>query len=129
MMLQRYDIRDPNGQFVERHWRPVNTPLYDQQGRLTYLLHHVEDVTAQILLEKPASIRDDNSEPEALVATAFDRSWRFVEKDPFLVHHPKALLRERLLTYLEISTNAGERDLFRLANNAISKLREELGSR
>lgn len=48
MAAQRYDIRDPDGQFIERHWQPINTPLHDQQGRLVFLLHHVEDITAQV---------------------------------------------------------------------------------
>lgn len=46
--IQRYDIRDPDGRFVERHWRPVNTPILDDTGRILYLLHHAEDVTARI---------------------------------------------------------------------------------
>lgn len=45
MAIQRYDIRDPNGSFVERHWQPVNTPVCDNEGRLVFILHHVEDVT------------------------------------------------------------------------------------
>ncbi len=45
MAIQRYDIRNPDGVFVERHWQPINTPLHDEQGRLAFLLHHVEDVT------------------------------------------------------------------------------------
>ena len=49
MMVQRYDIRDPNGKFVERYWRPVNTPLCDENGRLIFLLHHVEDVTSDVV--------------------------------------------------------------------------------
>ena len=27
MPIQRYDIRDPNGEFVRRHWQPINTPI------------------------------------------------------------------------------------------------------
>jgi hypothetical protein len=49
MAIQRYDIRDPDGQFVERYWQPVNTPIFDESGRLIYLLHWVEDVTEQVL--------------------------------------------------------------------------------
>jgi PAS domain-containing protein len=45
MPIQRYDIRDVDGRFVERHWRQFNTPVFDAEGRLNYLLHHVEDVT------------------------------------------------------------------------------------
>lgn len=48
MSVQRYDIRDPSGVFVERHWQPINTPVHDAGGRLAFLLHHVEDVTLQV---------------------------------------------------------------------------------
>ncbi|MGA7810621.1 PAS domain-containing protein [Bradyrhizobium sp.] len=47
MAVQRYDIRDPLGQFVERHWQPINSPIHDRDGILIYILHHVEDVTAE----------------------------------------------------------------------------------
>jgi PAS domain-containing protein len=50
MAIQRYNIRDPTGNFVERHWLPINRPLKDSNGQLAFLLHHVEDVTEQILL-------------------------------------------------------------------------------
>lgn len=48
MAVQRYDIRDPDGSFVERHWQPINSPIHDEDGRLAFLLHHVEDVTDQV---------------------------------------------------------------------------------
>ena len=47
MAIQRYDIRDPSGRFVERHWLPINRPIRNSAGRLVFLLHHVEDVTEQ----------------------------------------------------------------------------------
>ena len=49
MAIQRYDIRDPQGQFVERHWQPINSPIHDRDGLLIYILHHVEDVTADMV--------------------------------------------------------------------------------
>jgi PAS domain-containing protein len=49
MAIQRYDIRDPTGEFVERHWQPINTPIHDKNGHLVFLLHHVENVTDQVL--------------------------------------------------------------------------------
>jgi PAS domain-containing protein len=49
MAIQRYDIRDPQGQFIERHWQPINSPIHDQSGILIFILHHVEDVTADLL--------------------------------------------------------------------------------
>lgn len=48
MAVQRYDIRDRSGSFIERHWQPINTPIHDDAGRLVFLLHHVEDVTDQM---------------------------------------------------------------------------------
>lgn len=48
MAIQCYDIRDPNGGFVERHWQPINSPIHDGDGQLVFLLHHVEDVTAHV---------------------------------------------------------------------------------
>lgn len=48
MAVQRYDIRDAGGAFVERYWQPINSPLHDGAGQLVFLLHHVEDVTAQM---------------------------------------------------------------------------------
>lgn len=48
MAIQRYDIRNPAGEFVERHWQPINTPIHDDGGVLIFLLHHVEDVTGEV---------------------------------------------------------------------------------
>jgi hypothetical protein len=52
MKIQRYDVRDSRGVFVERYWRPRNIPLLNDQGQLLYLLHHVEDVTEQVKSER-----------------------------------------------------------------------------
>jgi hypothetical protein len=41
MRLQRYDIKDASGRFLKRHWRPVNSPIFDEKGRLVFLVHHV----------------------------------------------------------------------------------------
>jgi hypothetical protein len=49
MAVQRYDVRDPSGQFVEKYWQPINTPVHDPDDRLICLLHHVEDVTSEVL--------------------------------------------------------------------------------
>lgn len=44
MATQRYDVRDSSGHFVERYWRPVNTPLFDAGGRLKCILNHAKPV-------------------------------------------------------------------------------------
>lgn len=49
MPLQRYDISNAEGTlFDERYWHPVNTPLFDAQGELRYIIHRVDDVTAVV---------------------------------------------------------------------------------
>jgi PAS domain S-box-containing protein len=48
MALQKYDIRRPDGAFEERYWDPLNSPVFDDRGALIYIIHRVEDVTAQV---------------------------------------------------------------------------------
>jgi PAS domain-containing protein len=49
MAIQRYDVRDAEGHYIEKYWRPSNTPILDDDGKLTFLLHQVEDVTARFV--------------------------------------------------------------------------------
>lgn len=45
MAVQRYDVQDASGRFVEKHWQPRNIPIRDEAGRLVFVLHHALDVT------------------------------------------------------------------------------------
>lgn len=45
MGIQRYDVRNDDGRFLPRHWQCRNSPVFDENGRLIYLLHHAVDVT------------------------------------------------------------------------------------
>lgn len=48
MPIQRYDIRRPadaGGEFEERYWSPVNSPLLGAGGEVELIIHRVEDVT------------------------------------------------------------------------------------
>lgn len=47
MAVQRYDVRNADGAFVERYWLPVNSPVFGDDGRLLYLLHEVEEASAE----------------------------------------------------------------------------------
>ena len=71
----------------------------------------------------------DNNEldPETvdLISAAFAKSWRFVSTDPQLGHDDTDAMRIRLSRHLESLAKYGERDLLRLANGAIVKLRRE----
>jgi signal transduction histidine kinase len=49
MAIQKYDVKAPpesGGEFETRYWSPVNTPVLQTDGRLSHIVHRVEDVTA-----------------------------------------------------------------------------------
>ncbi|MDB5406769.1 MAG: sensory box sensor histidine kinase/response regulator [Rhodospirillales bacterium] len=50
MAVQKYAIRRGDGDFEERHWSPVNTPVFGADKALAYIIHRVEDVTEFIRL-------------------------------------------------------------------------------
>ncbi|WP_194756371.1 hybrid sensor histidine kinase/response regulator [Aliidiomarina indica] len=45
MGIQRYPIRLPSGNFEERYWSPVNSPVLCKDDTVEYIMHRVEDVT------------------------------------------------------------------------------------
>ncbi|RUO41605.1 hypothetical protein CWE22_05455 [Pseudidiomarina aestuarii] len=52
MNAVRYPIERPQsegGGFVERYWQVTNSPVFDSQGQVAYILHSPKDVTAQML--------------------------------------------------------------------------------
>jgi signal transduction histidine kinase len=58
MAVQKYDIRKPDsegGGFQVRYWSPVNTPVFDDHGKLAYIIHRVEDVTEFIRIKQQGS--------------------------------------------------------------------------
>lgn len=55
MTVQKYDVRRPKdqgGDFEERYWSPVNSPVFDDENKLSYIIHRVEDVTDFIHLKQ-----------------------------------------------------------------------------
>src|SRR5581483_5453404 len=60
MAVQKYDIRRPEaegGGFEERYWSPVNSPVL-AGGKLTHIIHRVEDVTDFVRLEQERRERE-----------------------------------------------------------------------
>jgi len=58
MAVQKYDIPRPESQgggFEERHWSPVNSPVLDAAGAVSYIIHRVEDVTELVRLTEATS--------------------------------------------------------------------------
>ncbi|WP_165390776.1 ATP-binding protein [Pseudoduganella lutea] len=50
MPVQRYDLPVPGhpGELQQKYWSPVNAPVLDDAGNVTYIVHHVKDVTARV---------------------------------------------------------------------------------
>ncbi|HEY0811570.1 MAG TPA: PAS domain-containing sensor histidine kinase [Longimicrobiales bacterium] len=69
MAIQKYDIPRPasvGGGFEERYWTPLNTPVFNKGGRLTHIIHYVEDVTEVVRL---ALLRDREGATAAALRT------------------------------------------------------------
>ncbi len=55
MAVQKYDIRRPGtgGEVFEvRYWSPVNVPILGPDGKLTHIIHRVQDVTDYVMLQE-----------------------------------------------------------------------------
>ena len=57
MAIQKYDIPirgSPQGEWEERYWCPLNSPVLSRTGELAYIIHQVEDVTEQTRKQQAA---------------------------------------------------------------------------
>jgi PAS domain S-box-containing protein len=48
----RYDIKNEEGNLVEKYWKICNTPILNNSNTLEYILHSAEDITNEIIAEK-----------------------------------------------------------------------------
>lgn len=78
MPLQKYDIRKPSGEFEERYWDPLNSPVFDDRGNLICIIHRVEDVTEQVLtVRKLEEKTTDLAAVEAILAKLRESEERY----------------------------------------------------
>lgn len=71
MAVQKYAIRRPDaegGGFEERYWSPVNTPVFNPDRTIRYIIHRVEDVTEFIRLKQHG--HEQRERAEALLSQA-----------------------------------------------------------
>jgi signal transduction histidine kinase len=65
MAVQKYDVRRPEtegGEFEERYWSPVNSPVLNATGEVAWIIHRVEDVTEFIRLRQRGSEQQRETE-------------------------------------------------------------------
>jgi PAS domain S-box-containing protein len=58
MPIQRYDIPRSDGMFEERHWSPVNSPVFSANKKIEYIIHRAEDVTEFVLANQLTQLRE-----------------------------------------------------------------------
>ncbi|MBX9690313.1 MAG: PAS domain S-box protein, partial [Candidatus Obscuribacterales bacterium] len=80
MAVQRYDIRDANYQYQEKYWSPVNAPIFDEQGRLLYIMHRVEDVSDFVILNKKEAEQSPGELNDKVIQEVYLRSQEIKEQ-------------------------------------------------
>jgi light-regulated signal transduction histidine kinase (bacteriophytochrome) len=68
MAVQRYDVKNQNGEFEKRYWSPINKPVLNQNGEVDYIIHRVEEVTDFIeIIEGTEKTSSPNSNLESKI--------------------------------------------------------------
>ncbi len=97
MAIQRYDIRRPDGTFEQHHWAPINTPVFEQDGRgIAAILHHVQDVTEFVRLKSSSAELGQVLRKESQRADDADRQLLDVERQLRASHRRHAEFEERI---------------------------------
>ncbi|MEU9620789.1 MULTISPECIES: SpoIIE family protein phosphatase [unclassified Streptomyces] len=78
MAVLRYDIpvADRSGEFEERWWSPINTPVLGPDGQVAWIIHRVEDVTSFVLSHtgRPVAGGGALSQRQAMEAELYARA-------------------------------------------------------
>ena len=64
MAIQKYDVRRADGSFEERHWSPLNTPVFNDTGEVQWIIHRVDDVTEIVRLRREEAARDVSAQEQ-----------------------------------------------------------------
>jgi len=83
MVVQRHDVRGPDGAFEARYWSPINSPIKNPDGSVAYIFHRVENVTEYIL-------RGRRDEEQAKLADALRERTERMEADLYARSHEAA---------------------------------------
>lgn len=73
MAVQRYPTRTPEGDFEEKFWSPVNSPVTGKDGSLFFIVHRVEDVTEYIQMVQKDDLLEPNSRDQMMAAEIVQR--------------------------------------------------------
>ncbi len=80
MAVQRYDIQVQGQEdFEARYWSPINSPVFGPDGKVAFIIHRVEDVTAFVQLRLAKTEQEEiahglRSETERMEAEIYRRA-------------------------------------------------------
>lgn len=62
--LTRYDVPDQENPAIlqERYWKTLNKPVKDAAGKIRYIIHHSEEVTAEVIATRKANRLNEQME-------------------------------------------------------------------
>lgn len=70
--IQKYDIQRPveeGGGYEERFWKIMTFPGFNESGQVTYVIHHIENITEQVKFQqKEAEQKKINAELQSFAA-------------------------------------------------------------
>lgn len=85
--LLQYDIPvgpPEEGRFEKRYWSPINSPVLDEEGRLTHIIHQAIDVTARVASEIALRVSEDRfkalRDVTGDVIYRMSPDWRFMDE-------------------------------------------------
>lgn len=61
MAPQRYDVLQPNGEFIRKYWQPLNRPIINSANEVELIIHTVEDITDLELSKEHYKKREDEN--------------------------------------------------------------------
>jgi PAS domain S-box-containing protein len=79
MAIQKYDIRKPDGVFEERFWSPLNSPVFNNQNKIEYIIHNVVDVT--VSLRQKEKLKQSESNYQLLINSVKDYAFFMLNVD------------------------------------------------
>ncbi|ARO88444.1 hypothetical protein EBAPG3_012055 [Nitrosospira lacus] len=102
MALQKYDVQRPggDGDFEERYWSPMNSPVIGSDGELQYIIHRAEDVTNYARLKQRGDKQNEmtealRSQAQKMELEIFQRAQQIQDTNRKLEDTNRALSRAR----------------------------------